>query len=136
MQAYQLKTDSNPGSKPKVGTVVYLFAGYDYGLARDDTKITGVEHIGVSLKRGGRAPSFTHPLPDLEPIEAEPFPKLTEEHVKSTCRPGADAATCRYLTMSASGWGCEKHTFLADLLDERVRKNTVIAQGDNCEGRE
>jgi hypothetical protein len=134
-QAYKILKDSTLNKEAVAGTVVYSCSGYDYGLARDDTAITGIEHASVTLKRSGGYPSFTIPLEDLEPCEAPPLEKLTEEHVKLTCRPGTGAETCRYLTMGAAGWSCEKHTSLADQLDQRVAKESMVARGDNCEGR-
>lgn len=50
------------------GQVVYTAKGYDYGLARDDTYATGVEHISVTFKADGDWPSFTIPRQDLEAL--------------------------------------------------------------------
>lgn len=47
------------------GTIVYKLLQHDYGLARDDTNITGIEHISVTLEEDGGYPSFTVPLDDL-----------------------------------------------------------------------
>lgn len=52
----------------KVGDIVTLAAGSDFGLAREDTQFTGLEHISVSLKEGGAYPIFTIPTCDLERI--------------------------------------------------------------------
>lgn len=57
------------------------------------------------------------------------------EHIKNVCRIGQGIACCRYLTVGQNGWNCEKHTGLQFLLDERVRKKTITARGDNCEGK-
>lgn len=51
------------------GTVVYELKGYDYGLASDDTRYTGIEHISVTLKSDGDYPSFTVPKHKLEKSE-------------------------------------------------------------------
>jgi len=59
---------------------------------------------------------------------------LTKEHIDKFCRPGKGKETCRYLTMSSDGWGCEKGTSLGRHLDERVDANTMNAQGNNCPG--
>lgn len=56
-------------------------------------------------------------------------------HVKAVCQPGQGAQTCRYLTMAPGGWSCEKLSALRNLLDWRVAEGTMIARGDNCEGR-
>lgn len=132
-QAYRMKTSSPLEPQATEGVIVFRGSGYDYGLAAEDTAITGIEHISVSLKRSGGSPTFTHPLRNLEPTTVEPLPKLTEDHVRAVCRPGAGAATCRYLTLS-SHWQCEKHTSLAASIDWRQDK--MVARGDNCEGLE
>jgi hypothetical protein len=60
--------------------------------------------------------------------------ELTNQ-IKNVCRIGQGNACCRYLTVSPSGWNCEKHSSLKALLDRRVEANTIVAQGDNCEGK-
>lgn len=67
--AYRMKVVSDLEERAVVGTVVYRASQHDYGLAADDTRITGIEHVSVSLERNGRYPTFTVPLRDLEPIE-------------------------------------------------------------------
>lgn len=133
-QTYRVLKDSALCQDAKAGTVVFKQTMYDYGLAADDTAITGIEHISVSLKRHGGYPGFTIPLRDLEPTTVEPLPNLTDEHVNGVCRPGTEEA-CRYLTAGSKGWSCEKHTPLGDTIDERVAAGTFRAKGDNCEGR-
>lgn len=59
---------------------------------------------------------------------------LTDEYVKETCKIGQRHNCCRYLTMAPSGWSCVKNTSLKAYLDQRVLMDTIIAQGDNCEG--
>ncbi len=134
-QAFTVLKDSGLCKEATAGSIVYRQTGYDYGLAADDTRATGIEHITVTMKRSGGNPGFTIPRRDLDPIEVEPLAVLTDDHVRETCRPGAGAETCRYLTMSAVGWSCEKHSSLADTLDDRVAAGTMVARGDNCEGR-
>ncbi len=56
------------GTSPAVGTIVYKCAYHDYGLARDDTNHTGIEHISVTLKPDGDYPSFTIPHHYLKPL--------------------------------------------------------------------
>lgn len=63
---YKLLKDS-PRGKAKAGNIVYTYTGYDYGLARDDTEITGKEHISVVLCPD-TLPFFTIPVRDLEEI--------------------------------------------------------------------
>ena len=45
----------------KKGDYVYDQKGYDYGLASDDTRMTGVEHVTVTLNENGDYPGFTIP---------------------------------------------------------------------------
>lgn len=67
-QAYRVKSDSKLQPKATAGSTVYRFSGYDYGLASDDTRMTGVEHVSVTLDSAGGAPSFTIPRNDIEPL--------------------------------------------------------------------
>lgn len=48
------------------GTVCYPCKGYDYGCSSDDTDITGVEHISVTLKPDGDYPFFTIATTDVK----------------------------------------------------------------------
>jgi len=50
--------DTNCDGHP-AGTIVYDPKGYDYGLAGDDTRITGIEHVSVTLDPEGGYPTFT-----------------------------------------------------------------------------
>lgn len=60
---------------------------------------------------------------------------IDDDWAKDTCKLGQGAACCRYLTIGANGWSCEKHSTLHFLLDARVESGTINARGDNCEGR-
>lgn len=60
---------------------------------------------------------------------------VTDEWAKQVCKIGHGAECCRYLTMGAGGWSCEKHGPLGRHLDNRVASQTITAQGDNCPGR-
>lgn len=132
MKAYHLKTDAQNAAGVKAGTIAYPISGYDYGCASDDSHFTGIEHISVSLDKAGGYPFFTIPVRDLEDIQVDDLPHLTEDHVKEVCRPGSGAETCRYLTMSR-GWSCAKLSAgLRLTLDSR---EDMVARGDNCEGR-
>jgi hypothetical protein len=51
------------------GQTVYDTKGHDYGLANDDTRMTGIEHVSVTLDENGEYPFFTIPKADLEKIE-------------------------------------------------------------------
>jgi hypothetical protein len=48
------------------GTEVYLYTGYDYGLARDDFLYTGEFHDVVTTDPNGEGPFFTVPTSMLE----------------------------------------------------------------------
>lgn len=65
---YRLLTDSRIEADATKGSIVYSFAKCDYGLASDDTRHTGIEHISVTFNEKGDYPSFTHPLRDLEKV--------------------------------------------------------------------
>lgn len=68
MKKYQLMYDAK-SSEAKAGDVVYISTKYDYGLAEDDTRYTGVEHISVTLNSDGDYPTFTIPLHELKEIQ-------------------------------------------------------------------
>jgi hypothetical protein len=67
-KAFRVKRDSQIEPLAKKGTVVYDLVGHDYGLASDDTRVTGKEHTSVTLKPDGGYPSFTIPVDDLEEV--------------------------------------------------------------------
>lgn len=71
------------------------------------------------------------------------------EHVKEVCKIGQGKECCRYLVLGPGGFECAKidKGFVAALngevaptvkmlMDQRVAKGTMVARGDNCEGRE
>jgi len=60
---------------------------------------------------------------------------IPDDVVFSTCKPAQREKTCRYLCMGSEGFECHKKTELKAQLDERVAMNSMVAQGDNCEGR-
>jgi hypothetical protein len=57
------------------------------------------------------------------------------EHIKDVCKIGQGHNCCRYLMMGAGGFECAKHGTLQALLDSRVEMETIVARGDNCEGK-
>jgi len=61
--------------------------------------------------------------------------KITDEHAFDVCKIGLRAQCCRYLTMGADGWSCQKAGPLRETIDKKVEAGTFVAQGDNCEGR-
>lgn len=58
IQKYELK---EAYAKMSAGSNVYELVCYDYGLANDDTRTTGIPHMSVTLKPDGGYPSFTIP---------------------------------------------------------------------------
>lgn len=65
---YRMLTDSKLEPKATKGSIVYKCAKNDYGVSADDTRISGVQHISLSLTSDGDYPFFTHPLKDLEKV--------------------------------------------------------------------
>lgn len=55
MATYLLKFDYQGH---KVGTFLYDSTTSNYGLASDDSRLTGIEHVSVKTREG---PSFTIP---------------------------------------------------------------------------
>lgn len=66
---FELLSNSSIESEARQGTIVYECAKHDYGTASDDSRITGTEHISVSLKEDGDYPFFTHPVYLLKEIK-------------------------------------------------------------------
>lgn len=66
---YELLADSKIESTATKGTIAYACAKCDYGVASDDTRITGDEHISLSLKEDGDYPFFTHPVYLLKEVK-------------------------------------------------------------------
>lgn len=84
-----------PGEKQvaRAGDIVYRQRFHDYGLASDDTRATGVEHISVTHSPDGDYPGFTIPLSDLEEIvddapEAAAFPLAFPAQPSVVIEPG------------------------------------------------
>lgn len=78
-RAFTLKEKA--GEMP-AGTTVYECSVHDYGLARDDANLTGIEHKSVTLDPNGGWPTFSVPVRILReiPRTAEaPIPQ-TENH--------------------------------------------------------
>ncbi len=55
-------------------------------------------------------------------------------YVRDICQPGQGTRTCRYLVRPKE-WECLKLTYFKLWLDERVALDTILAHGDNCDGR-
>jgi hypothetical protein len=75
MTKYIVKDITRANGDVKVGDVVYDLHKADYGLANDDTRYTGIEHVSVTFNEDGDYPSFTIPLEDLEVCSPEPEEK-------------------------------------------------------------
>ena len=57
------------------------------------------------------------------------------EHVKNICKLRQGNTCCRYLVISGSGFECMRGTDMKAYLDSRVAMETIVARGDNCEGK-
>lgn len=56
-------------------------------------------------------------------------------YVLNHCRLGQGEQCCRYLAADQDGWCCVKrYLALKQIIDERCREGTVVAQDDNCPG--
>lgn len=60
--------------------------------------------------------------------------RIDNRHIKEICKIGQVKECCRYLVCSSEGFECVKHSELKALLDNRVKNNSIVAQGDNCNG--
>lgn len=56
-----------------------------------------------------------------------------DQWAKDVCKIGQGKACCRFLTMAAEGFSCEKFSRLGPILTAKSPKMT--AQSDNCLGR-
>lgn len=68
VKAFLMLADSAIEPKATKGTIVYDFIQHDYGLANDDTRMTGVKHVSVTLDKHGVGQSFTVPETALKAI--------------------------------------------------------------------
>ena len=64
--AFRMIRDSHLQKRTTAGTIVYKCLDHDYGLAKNDSRKTGIEHISVTLNKYGEGPFFTVPVRDLE----------------------------------------------------------------------
>ena len=56
------------------------------------------------------------------------------EHIENICKPGQGKSCCRYLVVGPDGLECIKKTEHKKTMDARVMFNSMVAQGDNCNG--
>lgn len=66
---YIMLSSSTIEPEAREGTIVYSCRMADYGCAGDDSRITGVEHVSMTLKEDGGYPFFTHPRHMLKKVE-------------------------------------------------------------------
>ena len=57
------------------------------------------------------------------------------DQVRNICKAGQGNICCRYLVIAAMGFECVKNTELKAYLDARVAMETMVARGDNCDGK-
>ncbi len=65
---YRMLKDSTSDQELKAGTIVYSCVMHDYGMAGDDTRLTGEPRISVTLKSDGGYPFFTVAERDVEQV--------------------------------------------------------------------
>jgi hypothetical protein len=71
----------------------------------------------------------------IAPVRHVVRPQIPVWWLRSTCRPGAGAACCRYITASIDGITCAKmRPDFKALIDSRVASGNFEARGDNCNG--
>lgn len=132
------RRDIRPGMllrNTQTGDIGVPLTGYDFGVIDHETEI-GVVYRGT---KSSQAPAFDGtPFALLEPYRPKTGDLLTEEHVKSVCKPGKGNKTCRYLTAGSDGFECAKVSGdpgTARMMDERVEKKEAAARGNNCNGK-
>lgn len=59
---------------------------------------------------------------------------LSNNHIKNVCKIGQGQDCCRYLLCGANGFECGKLGSLKQIIDNKVFRNQMTAQSDNCEG--
>lgn len=64
--AYTVLKSSDLEPRAKAGTTIYKCTRPDYGVASDDTRVTGIEHVSFTLDPDGGYPFFTMPLRDVQ----------------------------------------------------------------------
>lgn len=68
VQKYKVLNAENSSGEVTEGQIVYELMKHDYGLASDDTRFTGIQHISVTHDVNGDYPSFTIPVAHLEEV--------------------------------------------------------------------
>jgi hypothetical protein len=61
---------------------------------------------------------------------------VDDAHTRDVCKIGQGRDCCRYLTMGAKGWSCERlNPEGREMIDERCARGLFTAISINCEGR-
>lgn len=61
--------------------------------------------------------------------------KISDQNLKEVCKIGQGKDCCRYVTVGPKGFECAKNTgLLRCILNTKVERNMMVAQGDNCDG--
>lgn len=68
VKQFRVIREDRAAMEVEIGDIVYDSIKHDYGLANDDTRITGIEHVSVTFKEDGDYPFFTIPRQDLEEL--------------------------------------------------------------------
>jgi hypothetical protein len=84
-----------------------------------------------------RCPTCGAVVPTIfEHVDGCPSNNVVDDaHAHEVCKIGQGKDCCRYLTMGAKGWSCEKSSDLADQIDGRVAAGAFVATSINCNGR-
>lgn len=69
MKSFKVLRADRSAAKVEIGQLVYDCKRHDYGCASDDTRMTGVEHVSVTLDPEGDYPFFTIPTADIEAVK-------------------------------------------------------------------
>ena len=122
----------------KTGKIGVRFTGHDYGVIARNIEAAMIYQGSNENPEKDTSPPFEGTLfEDLELYTLKPEDLLTDEHVKSVCKPGSEE-TCRYLSVGSCGFECEKvsdDNSIAMRIDERVERGDMRAKGNNCGGR-
>jgi hypothetical protein len=66
---FRIREDGTNAEGYPAGTICFDCIKHDYGLASDDTRMTGIEHVSVTLDPSGDWPSFTIRRSSLEEVK-------------------------------------------------------------------
>ncbi|MFW6130277.1 MAG: hypothetical protein ACOC56_03760 [Atribacterota bacterium] len=61
--------------------------------------------------------------------------RIDDDYLNDVCKIASKNNTCRYILMGPEGhFVCAKHTKMRQILDELVKKESIEARGNNCQG--